>query len=207
MFLVNVLNTLCTCRQHIRQLVYLALYPPPEPSELASHEKEEIPEASKLGFKVHKESHVPNPAATLAAQDILMEFAATNPPAGLLRGLPKYVERDSGEEAIVGEDDEDSFISKKAKCFRHAKNCWEILRDGFVKHHKEEVAQKRGRGRPRKRPVNEDEDEDGSAGYQSAVGENAWPVLQWLLAIFERDERLAIDSENRELAQRLSFSN
>lgn len=206
--MVNVLKTLCICRQHIRQLVYLALYPPPDPSELASNEKEnEIPEATKLGFKVHKEVHVPNPAATIAAQDILMEFAATNTPAGLLRGLPKYVERNSEEDVIVGEDDEDSFISKKAKCFRHSKNCWEILRDGFVKHHKEEVAQKRGRGRPRRRPGGDDEDEDGSVGYQSAVGENAWPVLQWLLAIFERDERLTIASENRELAQCLSFTN
>ena len=82
-------------RSHIRQLLYLALYPP-APSfqndgDTKNGKDAGLPSSpSKLHAKHQNSIMIPTPPATNAAQDLLMSFSRTNTPESLFRALPRY---------------------------------------------------------------------------------------------------------------------
>lgn len=78
-------------------------------------------------------------------------------------------------------------------CIKEAKHCWGILKDGFVQRKTPALSTPKGNGKKRGRDHFAQEDvfnEAAVAEPPCVVSENAWPVLDWLVGVFEQDEIL-----------------
>ncbi|CAK5265682.1 unnamed protein product [Mycena citricolor] len=154
---------------HIRQLLYMALY-----TSLDTLNTNSSASPSKRQKKAHL---LPTPDATAAAQELLVSFAMTNSPHSVMRALRPADQRES-----LNADEADCFVAAQSLCISRSKHCWEILSRGFLADQRvSEALTRRGRSRAT----------SGSTGdslRSEVVGENAWPVLHWLLIIFKRDE-------------------
>jgi len=127
-----------------------------------------------------------------AAQRILFSFLATNSPGSLFRTLPRYSLDDANllPRSSDNTDDEDSLIARESLCLKDCKNCWAILKEGFIQRKKllpQDARKKRGR---RAYDV-EDATLDQVNDTPAVVSEHAWSVLQWLVSLFEKDELLS----------------
>lgn len=196
---IAMLEQLCSptdypSKSHVRQLLYIALYPPPSSRTLAPNHKASQESPSKISSRHAYSTLLPSPAASELAKRTLRVLADVNSPASLLRALPAYPEPTDGNTAPSLADpelplDADSFVALEAVRFRDCKNCWNILKSGFIKSLSESTSSFPGSPRKRRRgeaPVkyaHMDEEES-----SLVVGENAWPVLDWLLFLFEKDE-------------------
>ncbi|KAI6046030.1 hypothetical protein EDC04DRAFT_2631644 [Pisolithus marmoratus] len=176
----------------ICQLLYIALYPPPSFTE----DEQERSQVS-LSPLFPKASFAPTVAASGAAQRLLFSFLCTNSPDTLFRGLPKYAaiattERATRSEAVNKDYDEDSPIAREALCIKDSKHCWAIVKEGFIQRGKLAPLPEERRKRLRKPAIDSvDDDSDNAFNPVTAVvAEHAWPVLDWLLRLFERDEIL-----------------
>lgn len=129
---------------------------------------------------------------------LLFAFAQTNSPGSLFAALPRYTA--AGDEATSHiQEDTDSFIARQSIRVRNAKDCWTILKEGFVKPAVELPALKR-RGSARAREAEQTTDgDDEEPGIPAPVGEFAWPVLEWIVCLLEKDEALIGRSGQREL--------
>ncbi|KAJ7188049.1 hypothetical protein C8R46DRAFT_1205256 [Mycena filopes] len=147
---------------HIRQLLFMALY------SAGDTRLEKLVDPSASPSKKHKKSYLlPSHAASLAAQQLLVSFATTNSPAAVIRTL-----RPTDPEPL---DDNECFVATESLCISRSKNCWQILAAGFLDRNPT------GKGRR--------ETSLALSESQAPVGEAAWPVLLWLLLVFERDEQ------------------
>ncbi|KAJ7217792.1 hypothetical protein GGX14DRAFT_597979 [Mycena pura] len=159
---------------HIRQLLFMALY---SPSDTRVHV-----DLSASPSKRQKKSYLlPSPAASLASQQLLVSFAITNTPAAVIRALRPT--------DAAPEDDNECFVATESLCISRCKSCWQVLVDGFLNHQQIYGAAPSRKGKRR------DTGGHGSFGdlstmsdLRAPVGDTAWPVLEWLLLIFERDE-------------------
>jgi hypothetical protein len=120
----------------------------------------------------------------------------------LLRALPAYRDPNDADDVPPDFDPElpsdvDSFVASEAIRLKNCKNCWNILKSGFIKSLADGSFTVPGSPRKRRRgnataadfsPANE---EDTSL----VVGENAWPILDWLLVLFEKDESMTEASQ------------
>ncbi|KAJ7045708.1 hypothetical protein C8F04DRAFT_1025631 [Mycena alexandri] len=151
---------------HIRQLLFMALY------SAAETRPDKLVDPAASPSKKQKKSYLlPSPAAVLAAQQLLVSFTTTNSPATVIRAL-----RPSDAEP---EDDNECFVATESLCISRSKNCWQILAEGFLDRNPPIFSAAKGR-RDTSNSLSE---------TQAPVGETAWPVLHWLLLVFERDER------------------
>ena len=147
-----------TSRHHIRQILYLSLYP----VDLF------IKEAQKSKKSSGNALVPPSPEGVSAAVDLLNSFLITLPASVILKALPSY---DSRIDYRPGPSDHYPLASA-ATAICSAQNCWEFLKPGFL--------QQLGAARTNKissvppSPV------------PAPVAENAWPVLEWLVAVLER---------------------
>ena len=139
---------------------------------------------------------IPTEAASHAALRLLEAFVSTNSPDALLRALPRF--RQNGVDSSVSQaglmtthEDEDSFLARSSRIIRDAKHCWELFREGFVKPYTDATAS-RTNGRKRKTTTKDIQysDEEGGDDFEQplAVAPYAWPVLQWLLSVIEKEE-------------------
>lgn len=202
-------------RSHIRQLLYIALYPPPLP--LAINEKGKEKEAkepfepttpSKSTVKQAQRSPlVPSLRATEAALRVLVSFAITNSPGSLARALPECLNVSDWNAKLTEVDEnleEDSYIAREAMCIKEARHAWAILREGLIQRKTAAPTIPKGKGKKRRRDyeyVEEEEirfDGDGVAPL-AIVAEHAWPILDWLLMVFESDELITEKSGLSEL--------
>ena len=176
---------------HIRHLVYIALYPPMESEDFdAERIGSEPASPSKLLSRQQKTTLLPTRAARDAAVKLLFAFAQTNSPGSLFAALPKYTAAGDETASHDIQEDTDSFIAKQSIRVRNAKDCWAILKEGFVKPAVETPAMKR-KGPARTREVEQTNDgDDEEPGIPAPVGEFAWPVLEWILCLLEKDEML-----------------
>jgi hypothetical protein len=132
-------------------------------------------------------SHLVMPAATVeAAQKLLIAFANTNSPTAIFRALPGY---DSADIVVSPLGQYDSVIAQGSTCISQCKNCWQLLSEGFVER-KIDGPIPKAKGR-RSEQISLGFMEDGSP-----IGQNVWPVLEWLVIIFERDESLTNSEQN-----------
>ena len=179
-------------RVHIRQLIYIALYPPPSIPDQWEEEalKLEPGSPSKLLSRRHKSSLSPSPKATAAAQDLLVKFSLTNTPEALACSLPSFPE-DPTLPVNDRVDDEDSYIAKQALRVRNARCCWEIIKEGFIRRGDSDVmsSPRKPRSRRSTRAHDDDDDDTWDDGSMPApVSDHAWSVLGWILTLFESDE-------------------
>ncbi|KAG1829146.1 hypothetical protein EV424DRAFT_1382984 [Suillus variegatus] len=180
----------------VRQLFYIALYPPP-PSFDHVEERDLNPASPSKGsptktkHQAPKMTFAPSVNASEAAQRLLLSFVRTNTPTSLFQALPQPGKSD---ELPFEGDDHDSVVAKESLCIKDAKHCWAILKEGFVPRIKISqpslLAGKKKRG---KLIANTEEyvEEKYSNSVLAPVAEHAWLVLQWLVELFQRDESLA----------------
>lgn len=178
----------------MRQLFYIALYPPP-PS-LDHVEERDLNPASPSKGSPTKQKHqapkmtfAPSVNASEAAQRLLLSFVRTNTPTSLFQALPQP--RRSNELPFEG-DDHDSVVAKESLCIKDAKHCWAILKEGFVPRIRVSqpsllAGKKRGKLIT---DIEEYVEENRSNSVLAPVAEYAWLVLLWLVELFQRDESL-----------------
>lgn len=189
-------------RSHIRQLLYLALYPPAPSFQNDGDTKNGkdaglLSSPSKLHAKHQNSIMIPTPPATNAAQDLLMSFSRTNTPESLFRALPSYVSSgtdntfgDTQQNISEGDEYEDSTLARQSRRIKEARNCWEILKDGFIQPKVDLPTSPR----PRRRKTRHNDDDDESdidipdMNELHIVAAHAWPVLHWIVSVLEKDE-------------------
>ncbi|KAH7888552.1 hypothetical protein F5I97DRAFT_1853575 [Phlebopus sp. FC_14] len=188
---------------HVRQLLYIALFPP-APSEDRVNDREQLPPSpikgspSKQKQFLPKTSFLPSTAASEAAQRLLLSFASTNSPGSLLRALPSYPATTAGvsnPQPEASHDDlydEDSVISRQSLCIKDCRSSWTILKEGFIQRKKLAKISQHGRKRRGKSVFDDDDDflENGNNSTPAIVADHAWPVLEWLVSLFEKDESM-----------------
>lgn len=137
------------------------------------------------------------PAAVVLARRLLMSFIQTNTPEAVGSALPQYA--DTNNQSVV-EESGDSYIAKQSLCIMEAKSCWALLEEGFNLRTRAFMSPKRKGNRRRDIPWDEDLllDEANSRKERAIVGENAWPILDSILTLFERDETFAVSRGLRE---------
>lgn len=118
-----------------------------------------------------------------------------------MRGLPhhSYVGRDGvkdvdpfGQEQLLIEPEDNSPLRDELLAMQALKDCWGLMRDGFV----------------RRKRLDQSHLEDESVGPGGAVvGPYAWPVLEWLIQVFEKDERRERERGHGEIELRLYAAN
>ncbi|KAI0071123.1 hypothetical protein K474DRAFT_1669361 [Panus rudis PR-1116 ss-1] len=156
---------------HIRQLIYLALYP---------HKIES--NAHTVEYEVQQQ-HTPTAEASKAARDALTSFAYTNTPSSLFRGLPSYVFEDTGDGIYTLLDDNDNTdcdIGKASKRIKEARNIWEFLSEGFLRL---DSASERA-------PQHGSRQHHNLPGQSTPIDSHAWEVLEWTVTVMEKDEIL-----------------
>ena len=216
-----------TCRAHIRQATCIALgVPAALRASVAVSRKtggrgtdsgrspfipDDLPDTFETAPRY---SPLPSQQAVDAARTLLFSFAATNSPASLLRAFPSYplnpdpsAVRGRVEGADVDFDGEDSVIARIASLsVKSATSVWSMLKPGFVQWDIA-VAEVEGKGKGTKRQLAKlkqesyEDEEDPSA----LVSEGAWPVLEWLISLFERDAETT-EKEGKRQCTTLSFS-
>lgn len=142
---------------HIRQILYLSLYP----VEPFIKESQKTKKSSGNAFVP------PSPEAVTAALDLLNSFLITLPASVILDALPSY---DSRIDYRPGLSDHYALASA-ATAICSAQNCWELLKPGFLQPLES-------------RRTNHNFFVPPSSS--SPVAESAWPILEWLVAVFER---------------------
>ncbi|KAJ7647099.1 hypothetical protein FB45DRAFT_892352 [Roridomyces roridus] len=150
---------------HIRQLLFIALYD-------ASPDTQIDPTASPS--KRQKRYLLPPVTATRSAQQLLVSFATTNSPSAVISTLRPTDPDPSDEET-------ECFIATESLCISRCKNCWEILAEGFLGRSQPLFASPSRKGKQR-------DTRSSFSDVRAPVGEMAWPTLDWLLILFERDE-------------------
>ncbi len=146
---------------------------------------------SKVLSRRHKSSLAPTPKAVASAQDLLKKLSRTNKPESLACAVPSYPD-DPSLGLNNRAEEEDSYIAKQALRLQNARCCWEILKEGFIQRSgsdmmsspRKPTSRRSTRGHYDGDDGWEDEDNDTPA----PVGDHAWSVLDWLLALFEKDE-------------------
>ena len=180
---------------HIRQLLYIALYPPPSLEDQIEEEvmKLEPGSPSKLLSRRHKSSLAPSPKAAAAAQDLLTKFARTNTPESLACALPSYPDSlNANPNDTAGS--EDSHIAREALRVRNARCCWDIIKEGFIPRGNGDVtaSPQKPKGRRSRRARVQDDGDEGWEGEDTAapapVSDHAWSALGWILTLFENNE-------------------
>lgn len=144
-----------------------------------------------------KSNLVPTPEASEAAQQLLLSFAITNSPESLFRALPTHGTQNMGAYSAAGED---SLVGQESICIPQSKNCWAILKDGFVGRKALVLASPR-KGKSR-RESRHDTGYHGGGDEEDVpvalVASHVWPVLQFFLDVFEEDEQVTGQSGARQ---------
>jgi hypothetical protein len=178
--------------------MYIALYPPPLVGSVTNDVVTDsvVTSPSKLGspgkMRQRRSSMFPTPAASNAALRLLTAFCLTNTPGVILDALPNYDNSTPIESSHNPADtEEDSFVAHESACFNECRCCWDILKEGFVRRKKDEPYAEKGKRRKRQKLQDDDEYEyDLGVNIAAPVGRQAWPLLELLIQVFEKDEIL-----------------
>ncbi|KAJ3526755.1 hypothetical protein NMY22_g10044 [Coprinellus aureogranulatus] len=173
---------------HIRQLMFLALHPVHRPS-LSPHPRTvtETPRKSRIA----PTSSQIQPKAAIASLDLLHSLIATNSPGSLGRALPSYTLSESAPEELT-----DSLLAKQATCIKGAKHCWELLEEGFA-FRNEVFFSPKGKSKLRRdHSIGQALFLDSQTGTAGIVSDEAWPFLNWLVCLFEKDEDVTAKRDN-----------
>jgi hypothetical protein len=176
-------------RIHILHLIFISLHPI-QGSQLNEEEAHLDPKALLMQsprkmIKHSKTSLTLSASAVIAAQQLLMSLVATNSPQYIGIALPCYPEtkNEPPMEFPFGE----SLIFNQAVAIKHSKNCWEILKSSFKARTTHLLTPKaKGKQSSRLRFV-EPSYNDNDTGDIQIVSDDSWFILEWLIALFEKD--------------------
>ncbi|EIN11837.1 hypothetical protein PUNSTDRAFT_131989 [Punctularia strigosozonata HHB-11173 SS5] len=190
---IDLLLNICTPKArpfapHVRQVLYMALYPPPPENDPAAITAGNI-SPSKINLKRKRSALLPTPEATAAANRCMFHMALACSPASIMRAIPSYPPPGVGNFVMKDEDEDESYIARVThRCFTHIRTCWDVLREGFVRRKRLDVPGDNRRGRRIADDVDAEEEELEEGVEESAVGRHAWLVLEWLIMIFKNDQ-------------------
>ncbi|KAF9267374.1 hypothetical protein L218DRAFT_684239 [Marasmius fiardii PR-910] len=153
---------------HIRQLLYIALHPPNKISQAL----QPLGSPSKLEKRRLKMLMSISPDASLAAQRTLFAFAQTNSLEAIFSALPS-LSRTAESTLLI---DETSSLAIEALCISRCKSCWNLLSPGLI--------QPVDQFHVKRYQYSDSETDD----LEPVVAEHAWPILKWLIFLFEQDE-------------------
>lgn len=183
--------TLINPSPHIRQLVYISLQPISESTIPEDEEDTPLQASPSKIVKQHQHRMSLNPIppkAVANAQKLLMAYLNTNAPDALFRALPR---RRSPLSLLHGHTEGDSTVAKRALCVLQAKDCWELLHSGFLSRQSVALSTPKAKTRYSERIGHSRTGAlDSETVPPMAVTERAWPLLEWLISLFERDEKL-----------------
>ncbi|KAG8745422.1 hypothetical protein FRC10_008132 [Ceratobasidium sp. 414] len=169
---------------HIRHLLALALYPPyitkPHPAvfnNLATKRSRPKTSSTFSPRKLQAQTEIPSTDASHLALDLLTTLAATTHPEHLTAGLNSYG-RAPSDAAELDEAQVKSPLIVEAVRVGRARDCWQMLREGFLVRRDQDALAKRG----------EDDEDEGAGQSVSIVAPYAWGVLGWWVRLFEVDE-------------------
>lgn len=191
---------------HIRQLIYISLQTTLEPATAEDEEDTSIQASPSKIMKQHQHRMALNsipPKAVANAQRLLMAYLHTNTPDALFRALPR---RRSPPTLVSGHGEGDSTIAKRALCISQAKDCWELLHSEFLLRQSAVLSTPKAKTRRSERIVHGHPGAlDSEAVPPMIVTEQAWPLLEWLVSLFERDEELkSVDVQGTSLSTSVS---
>lgn len=146
-------------QQHIRQLLYLALYSPVTDRKEV---KKQVPKRNPRGQKQIGEIPPPERAVVDLALTTLFHFVRTNDARVILSSIPSY-------EASIEDEVNDTTSSRlafHAESISRVKHCWEILSPNYILPEGcNPIPSKRSK----------------------LVADYAWGVFDWLVEAFERE--------------------
>ena len=99
---------------------------------------------------------------------------------------------------VIRPDDEEEWgseISRRSRRIMEARSCWELLRDGFIPPEvtltQSATSPFRLRTKHSQRLAARDAFEGDKTTDETpdAVGPQAWPLLEWILTVLEKDEQ------------------
>ena len=186
-------------RSHIRQLIFIALHSS-RPSLDGPKDRSVFESPRKFAAKQQKESYAVGPGAAAAAVQLLESFVTTNSPDALGRALPHYpsVKNTKSNDAT---EITDSTLAKQSLCIKEAKNCWDILVEGFTLGASQNCSSSKGKGKRRQEFIASEYFSEDPLSLAQVVGKDSWPLLNWLVDLFERDESLLEQRGQREQAK------
>lgn len=176
----------------MQQLIYIALHPisdvaPEKPTKSIYDSPSKLQQFTKT---------VISPTAITEARQLLFSLTATQFPDSLARALPSY-ETTVGVAINATGDIGDSDIARESLCVKDAKDCWSLLAEGFLSKGKVLFSSPKRKSRRRREDIDDLPPlDDQMETSRSIVADSAWPVLDWLLTLFERDERLSGSKDN-----------
>ena len=183
-------------RSHVRQLLYMTLYPPPPPPPTIDQNIHESPR--KIHARRQRLFLMPSAESSVRATALLIAFMHTNNPSSIFRAIPSYGTPNTGKKGIhfkdaadvddvINRDMEDSPIGKEARALGQVKDCWGLLEPGLVK--------RKGRRRSDESDSDEEYETDGmdlgrkSKTTERVIGKHSWEMLEILVEGFEEDEQ------------------
>lgn len=123
------------------------------------------------------------------AQKVLLKYLHTSQPDRLSRALPR---RRSPHDPVLDHDDAESTIARRASYIMQSQDCWELLSKDFSLRQNALSPTLRARPKAKRYPERLScvkLDAGLETGLPTAVQENAWPLLDWLVSLFEHDEQ------------------
>lgn len=176
-------------RGHIRQLIYISIYPPEEHTDIPITNSPRKLQQHRL-----RRERLPSPEASRLAVNILCAFSRTNGPQALFQAIPHYrgfggksvgfKDNSAGDEAVT-EEMKDSPIGDDARrAVGEAADCWDLVKADVVK-------------RVGRASSVDSKEEDSDTTMNLAVGNHSWGLLEALVVSFEEDERRNATETNR----------
>jgi hypothetical protein len=173
-------NFICLLSAHLWQLIFIALQSVTNPTSI---EKETtIPSSPSKTLRKRALS----PDAVILAQRLLISYAETNQPSTVARCLPSYDSSSAYASETPPSDLIDSAIGEESMCIPKSRHCWSMLAPGFTSA--KAMAGIRTTEKNSTRRLSEAPEFE-STFRDQVIGADAWPILAWLLLLFERDER------------------
>lgn len=160
--------------------------------------------------KQSKSALVLSPQTVLASQNLLFAFISTNSPQDIATALPSYPDTEvrrqvsiGGEGAQFAFDYLDSPIYNQSAAIRNARSVWELLKEGYINRAMQVFGTPKVRKGTSMRSLGRDVsfNMNMEMGETKVVGEDSWFLLEWLVALFEKDAEVT-----QPKSMRMSFS-
>jgi hypothetical protein len=161
--------------------------------------------------KQSKSALVLSPQTVLASQNLLFAFISTNSPQDIATALPSYPDTEVRRQVSIGGeggaqfafDYLDSPIYNQSAAIRNARSVWELLKEGYANRAMQIFGTPKVRKGSSMRSLGRDAsfNMNTEVGDTKVVGEDSWFLLEWLVALFEKDAEVT-----QFKSMRMSFS-
>ncbi|KAI0766470.1 hypothetical protein BC629DRAFT_1442622 [Irpex lacteus] len=178
-------------------VLYIALFPPPaaDAPTTSAPVMDTIPSSPSKFAAKNRQPFSLSPTLIEAAQNLLRVLVQTHSPASIARALPNYGLTgldnlpDITPIAENNDDDGESELSRLSRRIKDARSCWEILKENYIRPDPiNDIPKNSGRKSGRSSTVKTTHKVEDSCDVPKPVADHAFPVLESLIALFEKEE-------------------